>query len=149
MERACTVCGTTYTAQRATSQYCSDSCKQKQKRQRLKPASETKKMAEQAALAMEVEVAPESWVPSRYESQLNDVSWRLYMTLLDVDRMLTRPEGYQLAEVLELTKKAKKRATECDALWEVENFDIEQKIFEPHAFMRRTGLKTSTKPPIG
>lgn len=149
MESTCTVCGSSYTAERSSSKYCSDRCKQKLRRQ--KAATDTTAVSPGEASVVEVALPHDlkygQRIPSRQESQLNDVAWRLYFMLDDLERIVERNLPDSKEEILSLIKRAQKEAVSHDILWEVEGFDIEDRYFDPVGFTQRTGIPTSRKQP--
>lgn len=149
MESACTVCGSYYTAERSTSKYCSDKCKQKLRRQ--KAVTDTTAVLSNEVSAVEASLPHDQKygkrIPSRQESQLSKVAWQLYFTLSDLERIVERDLPDLQEEIISLVKRAKKEAVSHDILWEVEGFDIEDKYFDPTGFTRRTGIPTSHKYP--
>ena len=147
MESACTVCGSYYTAERSTSKYCSDKCKQKLRRQ--KAITDTTAVLPSEVSVVEAAVPHDlkygKRIPSRQESQLSDVAWRLYFALSDLERIMERNLLNSQEEIISIVKRAKKEAVSHDILWEVEGFDIEDKYFDPAGFTHRTGILTSHK----
>ena len=148
MEKLCIVCGALYTSKRSTKLYCTDKCKEKLRRQneKAKASEEVFVINSTVQIAEEAKVG-QTWTPSRRESRLNDIVWKLYSALLDVDHLARR--GVASNVLLEATKKARQGAALEDVIWEVEAFDTEQKIYDPEEFEQRTGIAVVGKRAIG
>lgn len=87
-------------------------------------------------------------VPTGRESQLSDIAWKLYFALLDVETLAKRTLDCPDDQMIPRIKRARQLVADCDLLWEVEGFDIEDKYFDPAGFTQRTGIPTSRKPPL-
>jgi hypothetical protein len=129
MEPICKKCGKDLSDKRTGAKFCSEACRvnshKKEIRAKSVGASATGKR---------------DWVPSRRESVVNNIVWKFMVALDKIRFLLSQME--KSAAVEELLNQVVEAGHLCndDAVWDIEGFDIGQRIDDPEAFEKRTGL---------
>ena len=141
---ACGVCGKSYQQERNTRKFCSDACRKKSNR--IKKKAMTNSAPAGAVVAESIE---QVWVPTKRESILNKVIDDLVSDIWKIKYIANSLERCPVVEnIIAITTKSSNVTFRNEVRQEVDDFDINQRMYEWDAFVERTGLVLHTLSPF-